>query len=130
MMNKKNLIYIVDDDPFMNTLVVKRLNNEGYDLEAFETGEECLDALDKNPGLIILDYLFTGRSLMYENGMQIYDKIRELKPQIPVILLSGQENGEVVLEFARKGISDYIVKDINLLDNLSVAIKEVFSRQA
>lgn len=129
-MDKKKLIYIVDDDPFINTLVVKRFNTEDYDVEAFETGEECLDALDKNPGLIILDYLFTGRSLMFENGMQIFEKIRELNPQIPVILLSGQEKGEVVLEFARKGISDYIEKDVNLLDNLSVAIKEVFSRQA
>ena len=129
-MDKKKLIFIVDDDPFINTLVVKRFITEDYNVEAFETGEECLDALDKNPGLIILDYLFTGRNLMFENGMQIFDKIRELKPNIPVILLSGQEKGEVVLEFARKGISDYIEKDVNLLDNLSVAIKEVFSRHA
>ena len=129
-MDKKKLIFIVDDDPFINTLVVKRFITEDYDVEAFETGEECLGALDKNPGLIILDYLFTGSNLMFENGMQIFDKIRELRPNIPVILLSGQEKGEVVLEFARKGISDYIEKDVNLLDNLSVAIKEVFSRQA
>jgi len=128
-MDKKKLIYIADDDPFINTLVVKRFTSEDYDVKAFETGEECLDALDKNPGLIILDYLFTGSNLMFENGMQIFEKIRELKPHIPVILLSGQEKGEVVLEFARKGISDYIEKDVNLLDNLSVAIKEVFSRQ-
>jgi len=66
---------------------------------------------------------------MFENGMQIFEKIREIKPQIPVILLSGQEKGELVLEFARKGVFDYIVKDVNLLDNLSVAVKEVFSRQ-
>lgn len=128
-MDKKKLIYIVDDDPFINTLVVKRFTTEGYVVEAFETGEECFDAMDKNPGLIILDYLFTGRNLMFENGMQIFEKIRELKPHIPVILLSGQEKGEVVLEFARKGISDYIEKDVNLLDNLSVAIREAFSRQ-
>ncbi len=128
-MDKKKLIYIVDDDPFINTLVVKRFTTEDYDVEAFETGEECFDAMDKNPDVIILDYLFTGRNLMFENGMQIFEKIRELKPHIPVILLSGQEKGEVVLEFARKGISDYIEKDVNLLDNLSVAIREAFSRQ-
>lgn len=128
-MDKKKLIFVVDDDPFINTLVINRFNTEDYIVEAFETGEDCLDALDKSPGLIILDYLFTGRSLMFENGMQIFEKIREIKPQIPVILLSGQEKGELVLEFARKGIFDYIVKDVNLLDNLSIAVKEAFSRQ-
>jgi DNA-binding NtrC family response regulator len=128
-MDKKKLIYIVDDDQFINTLVVKRFNSEDYDVVAFETGEECLDALEKNPDLIILDYLFTGKSRIFSDGMQIFEKIRQLKPQIPVILLSGQEKGEVVLEFARKGVFDYIVKDNNLIDNLAVSIKEVFSRE-
>ena len=128
-MDKKKLIYIVDDDQFINTLVVKRFNSEDYDVVAFETGEECLDALDKDPDLIILDYLFTGKSRIFSDGMQIFEKIRQLKPQIPVILLSGQEKGEVVLEFARKGVFDYIVKDNNLIDNLAVSIKEVFSRE-
>jgi CheY-like chemotaxis protein len=128
-MDKKKLIYIVDDDPFINTLVVKRFNSEDYAVEAFETGEECLDALDNNPDLIILDYLFTGKDLIFSDGMQIFEKIRQLKPQIPVILLSGQEKGEVVLEFARKGVFDYIVKDNNLIDNLAVSIKEVLSRE-
>jgi len=128
-MDKKKLIYIVDDDQFINTLVVKRFNSEDYDVVAFETGEECLDALDKDPDLIILDYLFTSKSRIFSDGMQIFEKIRQLKPQIPVILLSGQEKGEVVLEFARKGVFDYIVKDNNLIDNLAVSIKEVFSRE-
>ena len=127
-MEKKKLIFIVDDDPFINTLIVKRFNSEDYVVESFITGEECLDTLDKNPDLIILDYLFTGESLVFPDGMQIFDKIRQLKPHIPVILLSGQEKGEVVLEFARKGVFDYIVKDDKLIDNLDASIKEVFSR--
>ena len=63
------------------------------------------------------------------NGMEVFDKIKAQKPDIPVIMLSGQENGEVVLELARKGIVDYIIKDNNLLDNLNTAIKEHFERQ-
>ncbi|HBE41849.1 MAG TPA: hypothetical protein DDW27_11715 [Bacteroidales bacterium] len=128
-MTKERLIFIVDDDPFINTLVVKRFTSEGYTVRAFETGEECLDTLESNPGLIILDYLFTRQSLIFSNGMEIFNKIRELKPDIPVIMLSGQDSGEVVLEFARKGIIDYIIKDNNLLDNLAAAIGDVFNRE-
>ena len=39
-------------------------------------------------------------------------------------MLSGQDKGEIVLEFARKGIADYVIKDNNLIDNLNIAITE------
>jgi len=128
-MERKRLIFIVDDDPLINTLVEKKFTREGYTVQAFETGEEFIDVLNSDPGLIILDYLFNGESQKYSNGMEIFDRIRELKPDIPVIMLSGQESGELVLEFARKGIKDYIVKDSALIDNLTIAINEVFDEE-
>jgi len=127
-MGSQKLIFIVDDDPFINTLVVKRFTSEGYRVEAFESGEECLDALERNPALIILDYLFTEKNRIFSNGMEVFDKIREMKPQIPVVMLSGQEKGEIVLELARKGIDDYVIKDKNLIDNLNVAIRQLLTK--
>ena len=128
-MNKQKLIFIVDDDPFINMLVVKRFTSEGFRLEAFLYGEDCLSALIRNPDLIILDYYFVNNDQTVMNGMEVFDKIKEINPETPVIMLSGQEKGEIVLEFARKGINDYIIKDNNLIDNLSVAIDELFERQ-
>jgi CheY-like chemotaxis protein len=110
-------------------LVVKRFTSEGFILEAFESGEDCLKAINKNPDLIILDYLFVKESQTFMNGMEIFDKIRELKPSIPVIMLSGQDRGEVVLELARKGIDDYVIKDNNLLDNLHSSIIDLLSNK-
>ena len=127
-MKDQKLIFIVDDDPFINMLVVKRFTSEGFTMEAFESGEECLKAISKNPDLIILDYLFVSENKKIMNGMEVFDKVKEFKPDLPVIMLSGQDKGEVVLELARKGIDDYIIKDNHLIDNLSVAIKELFSR--
>jgi CheY-like chemotaxis protein len=127
-MNNQKLIFIVDDDPFINMLVVKRFTSDGYKLEAFEYGEDCLKALNKNPDLIILDYFFVNKDRKVMNGMEVFDKIKEVKQDLPVIMLSGQEKGEIVLELARKGIDDYIIKDNNLIDNLQVAIKELFAR--
>ena len=128
-MNSQSLIFVVDDDPFINMLVVKRFTSEGYRLEAFTYGEECISSLNKNPDLIILDYYFVNNDHLVMNGMEVFDKIKELKPETPVIMLSGQEKGEIVLELARKGIDDYIIKDNNLIDNLNVAITELFSRK-
>lgn len=123
----RKLIFIVDDDPLVNLMVSKRFTAEGYKVDSFDYGESCIKALDRNPDLVILDYYFVDSSREVMNGMEVFDKIKEMKPETPVIMLSGQENGEIVLELARKGIDDYIIKDKNLLENLHAAINELFS---
>jgi CheY-like chemotaxis protein len=128
-MNRDKLIYIVDDDPFITKLVVKRFSSEGYRVEAFDYGEDCLKALSGKPDLIILDYYFTKPDETVMNGMEVFDRIKEKDPKIIVIMLSAQERGEIVLEFARKGIDDYVIKDNNLIDNLNSSIKELFGRE-
>jgi len=127
-MTTQKLLFIVDDDPLINTLVVKRFTSEGYRIEVFENGEDCLNALSRNPDLIILDYFFILGNKELMNGMEVFDRLKEIRPEIPVIMLSGQDKGEIVLEFARKGIADYVIKDSNLIDKLNVAIKEHFKK--
>lgn len=127
-MDNQKLIFIVDDDQFINTLITKRFTAEGYKVEAFTYGEECIKALSKNPDAIILDYYFISNDQKVMNGMEVLDKIKELKPETPVIMLSGQEKGEIVLELARKGINDYIIKDNNLIENLKSALNELFEQ--
>ncbi|MBM3421055.1 MAG: response regulator [Bacteroidetes bacterium] len=122
------LIFVVDDDPFITTLVEKRFTPEGYRVAAFDYGEECIKALSQKPDLIILDYLFHKGGSKVMNGMEVLGVIRERMPGLPVIMLSGQDKGEVVFELARKGIDDYVIKDNNLIENLGKAIKEVLSR--
>ena len=128
-MNRDKLIFIVDDDPFITKLVVKRFSSEGYRIEAFDYGEECIKAMSAKPDMIILDYYFTKPDATVLNGMEVFDKIKEIDPNVIVIMLSGQERGEVVLELARKGIDDYVIKDNNLIDNLNSSIKELFGRE-
>jgi len=129
-MVKKKLIFIVDDDPIINTLVTRRFASDRYSIEAFESGEECLKAMNKKPDLVILDYLFMDtHDHKALNGMEIFDRMRQINPDLPVIMLSGKEKGEIVLELARKGINDYIIKDNNLIDNLDNSIKELLSHR-
>jgi len=128
-MNNQKLIFIVDDDPFINRLIITRFTSEGYNIEAFQNGEDCLNALSRKPDLVILDYIFINRSIQTMNGMEVFDRIKGSVPGTPVIMLSGQDRGEIVLELARKGIDDYIIKDNNLIENLHASITELFSRK-
>jgi DNA-binding NtrC family response regulator len=123
-MNEK-LIFVVDDDPLVTTLVARRLEAAGYNVRAFAYGEECVAALDARPDLVVLDYWFVREGSLPKNGMEVFDDISRIAPGLPVIMLSAQENGELVLELARKGIADYVIKDSNLIGNLLNAIKEI-----
>ena len=125
-MEKEKLIYIVDDDPFILKLVEKSLEKEGYRVKLFEYGEECLKELDEEvPDLIVLDYLFASQDKEVMNGKEVFSSIREKQPSMPVIMLSGQDSGGVVLELARLGMNDYIIKDSSLTRNLLESIKDI-----
>lgn len=124
-----NLIFVVDDDPVVTGLVSARLKAAGYRVRSFAYAEECIAILrEELPDLIILDFYFIREGETPMNGMEAYDEIIRLAPKIPVIMLSAQEKGEVVLEFARKGIADYVIKDTDLIDNLQMSVKEVLER--
>lgn len=126
MSGKGVLVFVVDDDLFIRELVRKSLTAKGYSVETFSYGEECLEALEKKlPALIILDYLFEKSGGEVMNGKEIFYKIREKFPNLPVIMLSGQDSGGVVLELARLGINDYIIKDQSLGENLIQAIEDI-----
>jgi DNA-binding NtrC family response regulator len=124
-----NLIYIVDDDPVVTGLVTARLEAIGFRIRSYSYAEGCLAALaGELPDLIILDFYFFKDGEVPMNGMEAYDEIKRLAPDIPVIMLSAQEKGEVVLEFARKGIADYVIKDTELIDNLQMSVKAILER--
>lgn len=129
-MKKQKLIFVVDDDPIITKLIVKRFASDSYLLETFDYGEDCLNAMSKKPDLIILDYYFHKGDQKVLNGMEVFDKIKEADAGVPVVMLSGQERGEIVLELARKGIDDYVIKDNNLLDNLHASMIDLFSRES
>lgn len=129
-MNNDKLIFVVDDDPLINKLVVKNFTTEGFTIESFENGEDCLKAISREPDLVILDYFFVDTNNHKAlNGMEIFDKLRSANPALPVIMLSGQEKGEVVLELARKGIDDYIIKDKDLIINLHSAVNDLIGKR-
>jgi CheY-like chemotaxis protein len=125
---KKKLIFVVDDDQVANTLVKRRLESLGLDVKSFAFGEECLEQLGEDPDLIILDYHFESRGRNAMDGMAVFERIRAVMPAMPVIILSGQENGEVVFELIRKGIDGYVIKDAALIGNLITSVNDILKR--
>ncbi len=100
-------IFIVEDDAiFAKVLKHHLLLNSDYEVEIFADGKSCLANLYRNPSAITLDYYLPGFS-----GLDILKKIKEFNPELPVVIVSGQQDISTAIELLRKGAYDYVLKD-------------------
>ncbi len=108
--NKINLFLVDDDAVFLKSMAIEFGLETEYNVTTFATGELCLQNLDKNPTVIILDYQLDGINKNAMNGIQTLDKIKEFNPNIPVVMLSSQDKIEVAVSCMHHKAFDYVVK--------------------
>jgi DNA-binding NtrC family response regulator len=112
-------IFVVEDDPIYARVLSYNLSqNPDYDVEVYENGKDCLANLYKKPDLISLDY-----SLPDMSGLDILSKIKEFNENIPVIIISGQDDINTAVKLLKEGAYDYIVKDDDTKTRLWNSIK-------
>ena len=123
---KKFKIILVDDDfIFLEMLKETLVDNPDYDIVAFQSGEECVANLQLKPDVIVLDYFLNSENPDAKNGLEILKEIHEIMPDAKVVILSGQEDGNIVYDFVRENATNYVVKDDNAFDNIKKAIENI-----
>lgn len=114
---------MAEDDPIYGELLQYHLSlNPGVSVELFPSGKALLAALHRKPDLITIDF-----DLPDSKGDQLYKRVREIYPGVPVIIISGQHDISIALELIRMGVTDYLNKDQHtqeLLWNAVVRIAE------
>ncbi len=114
-------IFIVEDDPFYGEMLKYHVSlNPDYVVEKFETGKEFLNNLYKNPSVVSLDY-----SLPDMSGLEVLKKVLEYKSDLPVIIVSGQEDVSTAVNLLKHGAYDYFVKDDDTKDRIWNALKNI-----
>jgi DNA-binding NtrC family response regulator len=116
-------IFIVEDDAWYGEFLRYQLSlNPDYSVELFPSAKALLDKIHLNPDVICLDF-----SLPDMQGSVLLDKIQASGLEIPVIVISGQEEISVAVDLLKAGARDYIVKGDNtrdLLWNSLIRIRE------
>lgn len=110
-MNNKTKLFLVDDDAvFLKLLEIDLREHTDFDIETYATGELCINHLSHNPDIIILDYHLDGIYKNTMNGIETLDKIKAINPNIPVVMLSSQDEIEVAINCMNHKAFDYVVK--------------------
>lgn len=125
---KTYLVYLVDDDTKHLLLLKEHLNKHlpySLDIKTFSSGEECLSALDKDPDLIILDYYFDGAEDEATDGVEILKKIRNRKPDVPVVMMSHQDKVEVAVTCYDYGAKDYVIKNETAYARAQLVVRNI-----
>lgn len=113
-------ILIVEDIFTARSLYKQALEQASYLTIGVETGKEALSVVKKEAvSLVILDF-----KLPDMNGDELLKEIRQIKPNIPVLVLTAFSDRETIFDMLNIGVNDYLVKPVNL-DNLRRRVFEV-----
>jgi CheY-like chemotaxis protein len=122
-MSDKKTVFLVDDDPFYTSMLADHLEDRGYAVHSFGTGEACLAQLEARPDVIILDYYLDSNVRSAQNGLEILKIIHKQSPEQMVIMLSGQEHHGIALQTLAKGAVQYVIKDQEAFGEIDKALE-------
>lgn len=107
---KEFTVLVVDDEDEFRELTSKRLARRGLNVFSAEGGIKALEMIDRQRiDVVLLDVKMPGM-----DGIETLHKIREHKPLIEVVLLTGHASVNSGIEGMKLGAFDYLMKPIEL----------------
>lgn len=115
-------IYIADDEKNIRNLISSFLENDGFFVKNFESGDELLKEFYKNPAdMLILDIMMDGT-----DGLTICSEIRNMH-NVPIIIVSAKDSEHDRIIGISMGADDYLIKPFSPLE-LVARVKSIFRR--
>ncbi|QPJ62986.1 MAG: response regulator [Candidatus Nitronauta litoralis] len=127
MNNQTIKILVVDDDSFVRDILADILESSGYLVVTAENGQEGINLINSESGL---DVIISDIHMPVLDGLGLIRKLRtEENSEIPIIVLSGNNEVAVAIEAINLGANDYLLKDENLQDTVLLSIEQVLEKK-
>jgi two-component system nitrogen regulation response regulator NtrX len=121
----KASILIVDDEAGVRAALSGVLRDEGYSVDAVDSGEACLDRVVRAPyDVIVLDIWLPGM-----DGLTTLERLRERRVDAPVVMISGHGNIESAVRAIKMGAFDFVEKPLSLEKTVLVVANALRQRQ-
>lgn len=118
------IVYVIDDDEAARQSLDFLLRANDFKVETFESGAEFLKvAPSVKSGVVVTDVRMPEIS-----GMELLRRLRELKIQLPVIVMTGHGDVPLAVEAMKSGAADFLEKPFDD-STLLAAVRTALSRQ-
>ncbi|MFN3639148.1 MAG: PAS domain S-box protein [Chloroherpetonaceae bacterium] len=117
-------LLIVEDEPFMRTLLAKMLRTKGYSVLEAADGEEALTLFEKQKKQI--DLVLTDMGMPNIDGYELLKKLRCMKENIKIVVMTGYIDSEQTEKLAQEKV-DIISKPFDMAE-MSAVIRNVLMR--
>ena len=119
-------LLIADDQPQILEALRLLLKPEGYQLEMVRTPALLIDALaHESFDGVLIDLNYTRDTTSGQEGMDLVVRIKEIDPQLPIVVMTAWGNIDLAVEAMRRGASDFIQKPWENARLLSVLRNQV-----
>jgi DNA-binding NtrC family response regulator len=104
-------LLIADDQPQILEALRLLLKPEGYQLEMVRTPSLLIEALaHESFDGVLIDLNYTRDTTSGQEGMDLVVRIKEIDPQLPIVVMTAWGNIDLAVEAMRRGASDFIQK--------------------
>lgn len=105
---KRQILWVDDEIDLLKSHIIF-LSERGYEVTPVTNGEDAVALVsDRNFDVVLLDEMMTG-----QDGLETLDEIRSIHPMLPVVMVTKNEEEELMNEAIGKRINDYLVKPVN-----------------
>lgn len=108
-MKLSGTILVADDEPMICRILEAFFQKRGLKVITAGTGEEVLQKMAEKPLAVLLDINMPGMS-----GIETLKRLHAQAPQIPIIMVTANEEADVIREALDAGAYDYVVKPFSL----------------
>ena len=125
MVAEGSKILVVDDDPLVRDMLAMILSDGGYAVETAENGLEALTRLRCGAGT---EVIISDMNMPEMDGNELIREIRKNDEDIPIIILTGNNEISVAIEAIRNGANEYLLKDENIQDTVILSVEKVIEK--
>lgn len=103
-----NQVWIIEDDTMYAQMLKQQIEKSGeFTADVYNEAEQILNKGLTLPTAVFLDYQLPG-----DNGTKVLDYLHSIDAELPIVIVSGQEDPNVAVKLIKKGAYDYVTKTV------------------
>lgn len=121
----KGVVLLADDDKAIRTVVTQALVRAGYEVLASSNASMLWQWVINGEGVLVI----TDVVMPDENAFDLIPRIKRIRPELPIIVMSAQNTFSTAMTAAEIGVFEYLPKPFDLTELVAIAGQAIASTE-